>query len=82
MLNQSLTEEFVIIDTNEDKAMGDAMDLNHGKVFAPNRTKTWDGHYEDCKDADIVCICAGANQKPGETRLDLVKKNLPFLKQL
>lgn len=76
MLNQAVTEEFVIIDLNEDKAMGDAMDLNHGKVFAPNPTKTWYGQYDDCKDADIVCICAGANQKPGETRLDLVKKNL------
>ncbi|MCA1010548.1 L-lactate dehydrogenase [Halobacillus halophilus] len=80
MLNQSVTEEFVIIDLNEDKAMGDAMDLNHGKVFAPNPTKTWYGQYEDCKDADIVCICAGANQKPGETRLDLVKKNLTIFK--
>ncbi|QSS99692.1 L-lactate dehydrogenase [Pontibacillus sp. ALD_SL1] len=76
MLNQAVTEELVIIDLNEDKAMGDAMDLNHGKVFAPNPTKTWYGQYDDCKDADIVCICAGANQKPGETRLDLVKKNL------
>ncbi|SFF56924.1 L-lactate dehydrogenase [Halobacillus alkaliphilus] len=80
MLNQSITEEFVIIDLNEDKAMGDAMDLNHGKVFAPNPTKTWYGQYSDCKDADIVCICAGANQKPGETRLDLVKKNLTIFK--
>ncbi|WP_345242143.1 L-lactate dehydrogenase [Pontibacillus salipaludis] len=76
MLNQAVTEELVIIDLNEGKAMGDAMDLNHGKVFAPNPTKTWYGQYDDCKDADIVCICAGANQKPGETRLDLVKKNL------
>ncbi|ASF40603.1 MULTISPECIES: L-lactate dehydrogenase [Halobacillus] len=82
MLNQSVTEEFVIIDLNEDKAMGDAMDLNHGKVFAPNPTKTWYGQYEDCKDADIVCICAGANQKPGETRLDLVKKNLTIFKSI
>ncbi|TGB01717.1 L-lactate dehydrogenase [Halobacillus salinus] len=76
MLNQSIAEEFVIIDLNEDKAMGDAMDLNHGKVFAPNPTKTWYGQYEDCRDADIVVISAGANQKPGETRLDLVQKNL------
>ncbi|MGR9048681.1 L-lactate dehydrogenase [Halobacillus faecis] len=82
MLNQSVTQEFVIIDLDEKKAMGDAMDLNHGKVFAPNPTKTWYGNYEDCKDADIVCICAGANQKPGETRLDLVKKNLSIFKTI
>ncbi|QHT47964.1 L-lactate dehydrogenase [Bacillus sp. SB49] len=82
MLNQAIAEEFVIIDLNEDKAMGDAMDLNHGKVFAPNPTKTWYGTYADCKDADIVCICAGANQKPGETRLDLVKKNLAIFQSI
>lgn len=80
LLNQSITEELVIIDLNENKAMGDAMDLNHGKVFAPNPTKTWYGTYADCKDADVVCICAGANQKPGETRLALVEKNLRIFK--
>ncbi|WP_271401951.1 L-lactate dehydrogenase [Salinicoccus roseus] len=82
MLNQAVAEEFVIIDLNEDKAMGDAMDLNHGKVFAPHPTKTWAGTYEDCKDADIVCISAGVNQQPGETRLDLVKKNLAIFKKI
>ncbi|MEZ2459051.1 L-lactate dehydrogenase [Salinicoccus roseus] len=82
MLNQAVAEEFVIIDLNEDKAMGDAMDLNHGKVFAPHPTKTWAGTYEDCKDAEIVCISAGVNQQPGETRLDLVKKNLAIFKKI
>ncbi|MFZ3590472.1 L-lactate dehydrogenase [Bacillus sp. DJP31] len=82
LLNQSLTEELVLIDQNENKAIGDAMDLNHGKVFAPNPTKTWYGNYDDCKDASIVCICAGANQKPGETRLDLVEKNLKIFKSI
>ena len=56
------------------------MDLNHGKAFAPHPVKTSFGTYEDCKDADIVCICAGANQKPGETRLELVEKNLKIFK--
>ncbi|MCA0970954.1 L-lactate dehydrogenase [Halobacillus litoralis] len=82
LLNQAIAEELVIIDLNEDKAMGDAMDLNHGKVFAPSPTKTWYGNYEDCKDADIVCISAGANQKPGETRLDLVQKNLAIFESI
>lgn len=82
LINQSITEELVIIDINEDKAMGDAMDLNHGKIFAPNPTKTWYGNYDDCTEADIVCICAGANQKQGETRLDLVEKNLKIFKSL
>ncbi|SDJ52764.1 L-lactate dehydrogenase [Salimicrobium halophilum] len=82
MLNQAVAEEFVIIDLNEDKATGDAMDLNHGKVFAPNPTRTWAGTYQDCKDAEIVCISAGANQQPGETRLDLVKKNLAIFQKI
>lgn len=75
LLNQGVTEELVLIDLNKEKSEGDAMDLNHGISFAPSRTKIWYGSYADCKDADLVVICAGANQKPGETRLDLVEKN-------
>lgn len=80
LINQAITDELVVIDLNQDKAMGDVMDLNHGKAFAPHPVNTWYGDYEDCQDADIVCICAGANQKPGETRLDLVEKNLNIFK--
>ncbi len=75
MLNQGICEEFVMIDINQEKSEGDAMDLNHGLPFAPAVTNIWFGDYPDCKEADIVVICAGANQKPGETRLDLVEKN-------
>ena len=82
MLNQGITEEFVLIDLNKDKAEGDAMDLNHGTPFAPNRTKIWFGDYSDCKDADIVVLTAGANQRPGETRLDLVEKNMKIFKSI
>ena len=82
MLNQGIAEEFVLIDLNKDKAEGDAMDLNHGTPFAPNRTKIWCGDYSDCKDADIVVLTAGANQKPGETRLDLVEKNMKIFKSI
>jgi L-lactate dehydrogenase len=80
LLNQGVTEELVMIDLNKEKSEGDAMDLNHGLPFAPSRTKIWFGDYSDCKDADIVVICAGANQKPGETRLDLVEKNTKIFK--
>lgn len=80
LLNQDVTEELVLIDLNKEKSEGDAMDLNHGLPFAPSRTKIWYGDYTDCKDADIVVICAGANQKPGETRLDLVEKNTRIFK--
>jgi len=80
MLNQGVCEEFVMIDLNKEKSEGDAMDLNHGLAFAPSPTKIWFGDYSDCKDADLVVICAGANQKPGETRLDLVEKNTAIFK--
>jgi L-lactate dehydrogenase len=82
LLNQGVTEELVLIDLNKEKSEGDAMDLNHGLPFAPSRTKIWYGDYSDCKDADIVVICAGANQKPGETRLDLVEKNTKIFKSI
>ncbi len=81
-MNQGVTEEIAIIDLNADKALGDVWDLNHGKTFAPSLTNIWQGDYEDCKDADIVCLCAGANQKPGETRLDLVEKNMKIFKKI
>ncbi|PLR85950.1 L-lactate dehydrogenase [Bacillus canaveralius] len=75
LLNQGVTEELVLIDLNKEKSEGDAMDLNHGMAFAPSPTKIWYGDYSDCRNADLVVLCAGANQKPGETRLDLVEKN-------
>ncbi len=80
MLNQGVAEELVLIDLNKEKAEGDVMDLNHGISFAPSVTKIWFGDYTDCRDADIVVICAGANQKPGETRLDLLDKNTRIFK--
>ncbi|MCT1576950.1 L-lactate dehydrogenase [Oceanobacillus kimchii] len=82
LMNQGVTEELAIIDLDADKALGDVMDLNHGKAFAPSLTNVWLGEYEDCREADIVCICAGANQKPGETRLDLVEKNMNIFKEI
>ncbi|MBI0576342.1 L-lactate dehydrogenase [Neobacillus cucumis] len=80
LLNQGITEELVLIDLNKEKAEGDAMDLNHGLPFAPSHTKIWYGSYKDCDQADLVVITAGANQKPGETRLDLVEKNTKIFK--
>jgi L-lactate dehydrogenase len=80
LLNQGITEELVLIDLNKEKAEGDAMDLNHGLPFSPSRTKIWFGSYKDCGEADLIVITAGANQKPGETRLDLVEKNTRIFK--
>ncbi|MFD1018754.1 L-lactate dehydrogenase [Thalassobacillus hwangdonensis] len=82
MLNQGVADELVLIDLNKDKTEGDVMDLNHGLPFAPSHTKIWHGDYSDCKQADLVVITAGANQKPGETRLDLIEKNAAIFKSI
>ncbi|SIS36888.1 L-lactate dehydrogenase [Salimicrobium flavidum] len=82
LLNQGISDEVVLIDLNEEKAEGDVMDLNHGLAFAPSSKKIWRGTYSDCKDADIVVITAGANQMPGETRLDLAEKNTKVFKSI
>ncbi|WP_243521701.1 L-lactate dehydrogenase [Bacillus pseudomycoides] len=82
MINQGVAEEFVLVDVNEAKAEGEAMDLSHAVPFSPAPTRVWKGSYEDCKDADLVVITAGLPQKPGETRLDLVEKNAKIFKQI
>lgn len=82
LMNQGVANELVMIDINEKKARGDVTDLNHGKAFAPDPMHIRFGTYADCANMDIVVICAGANQKPGETRLDLVDKNLKIFKSI
>ncbi|CAM3799307.1 L-lactate dehydrogenase [Alkalicoccus chagannorensis] len=79
MINQNITDELVLIDLNEEKTKGDVMDLNHGVPFG-SPTKIWAGTYRDCAEADIIVITAGANQGPGETRLDLIGKNASIFK--
>ncbi|MCA1061838.1 L-lactate dehydrogenase [Rossellomorea sp. AcN35-11] len=81
LLNQGIAHELVMIDLNKEKADGDARDLNHGLAFA-SPMKISAGDYSDCKDADLVVITAGANQQPGETRLDLVEKNIKIFKNI
>lgn len=76
LMNQGICDELVLVDLNEEKAKGDVMDLDHGIVYAPSPINIKFGSYEECEDAAIVVICAGAAQKPGETRLDLVSKNV------
>lgn len=75
LLNQAVCDELVLIDLDKKRAEGEAMDLSHGLAFSPGNMKIYAGSYEDCRDADIVTICAGVAQKPGETRLALLKRN-------
>ena len=81
LVNQGLCNELVLIDINQKKAEGDAMDLGHAVPFgAPMRI--WAGDYADCRDADLVVITAGANQRPGETRLDLADRNAKIFRSI
>ncbi len=77
LVNQGITHDLSIIDIDERKTRGEVDDLNHGVVWAPSPINVRLGSYErDAADAAVMVITAGAAQKPGETRLDLVDKNL------
>ncbi|WJZ03886.1 L-lactate dehydrogenase [Corynebacterium freiburgense] len=82
LVNQGTCDHLAIIDIDERKLEGNVMDLNHGVVWSHSRTKVTKGSYEDCNDAAMVVICAGAAQKPGETRLQLVDKNMKIMKSI
>lgn len=75
MINQGLINELVLIDVDREKAEGEALDLLDGMSWAQENIKVWAGDYTDCQDADIVVITAGVNQKPGQTRLELIDVN-------
>jgi L-lactate dehydrogenase len=81
LLLSGLTTEIVLIDVNRARAEGEAMDLNHAVPFA-RPTRIWAGDYTDCAGAAVTVIAAGAAQKPGETRLDLVRKNAAIFRQI
>lgn len=81
MLIQNTLEEMVIVDVNTEKVEGEVMDLSHGLPFV-EPTVIRSGTLADGEDADIVIITAGAKQKPGETRLDLVNRNVEIFKNL
>jgi L-lactate dehydrogenase len=81
LLLGGLAAEIVLIDANARKAEGEAMDLMHAVPFA-RTTKIWAGSIDDCAGAAITVISAGAAQKPGETRLDLVRKNGAIFRQI
>lgn len=81
-LIDSAASEIALIDVSREKAEGEAMDLQHGLPFKPNVKIKFGDKYDLCKDAEIVVICAGAHQKPGETRLDLVNRNATIFKQM
>ena len=83
LLNQRTSVgELVLIDLDEKRVEGEVMDLNHCLAFAPSKIDIKKGDYSDCGDATIVVIAAGANQAPGETRMDLINKNSKIFKTI
>jgi len=81
LMQSGLFAEMALLDANQDKAEGEAMDIAHGVPFA-RPMKIYAGNYDDIMDAAIIVVTAGANQKPDETRLDLVQKNVGIFKSI
>ena len=83
LINQrTYVNKLVLIDINKERVEGEVMDLNHCLAYAPSKISINLGEYKDCADARIVVIAAGANQKPGETRMDLIHKNAAIFKDI
>ena len=82
MLNRGGVNELVLIDIDKNKTKGEEMDLNHGMPFAPQKMTIKAGDYNECKDAQVIVITAGINQKPGQTRLELVETNAKIIKDI
>lgn len=81
LMQKSIFSELVLIDANHAKAEGEAMDLSHGLPYAA-AMDIYAGDYDDVGDCALIIITAGANQKPGETRRDLIEKNVGILKSI
>lgn len=81
LMISGLAASIVLVDETAERAEGHAMDLNHGLPFV-QPSKIYMGDYQDCKDASVVVVAAGASRKPGETRLDLVRKNTDIFRSI
>ena len=81
LMIRGTVSEIVLIDVDKKRAEGEAMDLNHGVSFV-QPARIWAGDFSDCEGADIVVVSAGLAQKPGQSRLDLVKANVEIFRQM
>lgn len=82
LINQGLCDQLAIIDINEEKTWGEVEDLNHSVPYSGHNTKVTVGTYEDCRDAALIVNCAGVAQREGETRLDLVGRNVKIFETI
>ncbi|OME95508.1 L-lactate dehydrogenase [Paenibacillus amylolyticus] len=74
MINQSICREIMMVDRTYDRAVAQALDFSHCMDFTHNRTKVYAGTYADCGNMDVIILTAGANPKPGQTRLDILEE--------
>lgn len=81
LMQSGLFSEIALVDVNREKAEGEALDISHGVPFV-GQVKVYAADYDDIMDAAIVVVTAGAAQKPGETRLDLVNKNIRIFQSI
>ena len=82
LLAQNVASEIALVDVNKERAQGEALDLAHGLVYSNSCTIRYSDTYTITRNSQIIIITAGAAQKPGETRLDLVTKNAAILKRI
>jgi L-lactate dehydrogenase len=76
-----LASEIVLLDADKARAEGQAMDLDHAVPFN-QPVRVWAGSYEDCKGALVTMVSAGASQRPGESRMDLLKRNIAVFREV
>ena len=81
LMQSGVASEIALIDIDREKAEGEEMDLSHGSAFV-KPVDVYAGDFEDCWDADVVVITAGASQKPGETRLELLERNVDIFEDM
>ena len=81
LIQRGLFSELVLIDANRDKAVGEAMDLSHGLPYIA-AMDVHAGSYDDLSDCALIIVTAGANQKPGQTRLELIGQNVAILNSI
>lgn len=82
LITQGVCDEILMIDINEERALGEVMDLNHCIEYLNRNTKVTKGRYEQCGDVDVVVITAGAPPKPGQTRLDTLELSAKIVESI
>ena len=81
LMNRGIADEMVLVDSNAEKAVGEMMDFNHGLSFV-KPMKISSGEYQHLAGSKVVIIAAGASQRPGETRLDLLARNAAIFRSI